>query len=252
MADLEVIHRYCKDNKLSLKNSYFCGCFYCRLIYKSSKITKYVGQKVESAVCSYCGIDSVLGDWDVDISPKLLDAMHQRWFEDNSVKSQEALIEEKFYVKHYHNAKWWNIPFIWIFKTVNELKERLNEFEYPSNRIPYGQYCYTIDRIVYLDGDNHPPTIKTKPCPYWELIDGYHHQENGYCKKTGIKDWEAKGISLLWDGCKECGIKMDDPEDEYVQERILKMTPSNREMQELMQVSNSYPKIAAEELERPW
>lgn len=99
---------------------------------------------------------------------------------------------------HYKGARLYNLPFIWAFKTFNEVQERLNEYYYPSDRIPRGIYCYTYDE-----------NGKAYYCPYLEHVDGYHHQENGYCKKINVKDWEEKYLSLLWDMCKECGIKVD-------------------------------------------
>ena len=80
-------------------------------------------------------------------------------------------------------------------------------------RIPKGMYCYFEGR--------------SEPCPYWRLIKGRPFQANGWCNylgkgdleiveetewvnsKTGdkISGSELPGSSLLWDQCKECGIK---------------------------------------------
>jgi hypothetical protein len=85
--------------------------------------------------------------------------------------------------------------------------------------IPKGMYCYTYDE-----------NGKYKPCPYHELREDRPEQYNGYClfleqgdlelesemeltdEKTGEKikgDQLPFPVSLLWDGCKECGINKD-------------------------------------------
>jgi len=62
------------------------------------------------------------------------------------------------------------------------------------NKIPKGAYCYD----------------ENGTCPFWELRDDKPKQQNGYCRYLNEGDWECKGLSLLWDQCKECGINIDD------------------------------------------
>ena len=71
-----------------------------------------------------------------------------------------------------------------------------------TTKIPFGSYCYDIKEIT----DNG--TIKTIPCPFWELRKDKPEQENGYCHFLKSGDWESEW-SLLWDGVKECGIHDD-------------------------------------------
>lgn len=82
--------------------------------------------------------------------------------------------------------------------------------------IPKGPYCYTYDE----NGEY-------KPCPYHRYIPDRPSQYNGWCdflEKGDIElekemvfmnektEEETPGnelpfpVSLLWDGCKECGI----------------------------------------------
>ena len=68
--------------------------------------------------------------------------------------------------------------------------------------IPTGPYCYHIKEIK---GEK----IETHTCPFWELREDKHEQENGYCHYLKFGDWESEGISLLWDMVKECGINME-------------------------------------------
>lgn len=61
--------------------------------------------------------------------------------------------------------------------------------------IPEGNYCYTR-----VDG-------KFKLCPFWDRFKQFPKQDNGYCHFMKKGDWQDKGIGLLWDQCKECGVK---------------------------------------------
>lgn len=79
----------------------------------------------------------------------------------------------------------------------------------PEDLIPEGMYCYKAQTIDFETG-----RIKIKVCPYWSFRKTKPAQENGYCKYLKKGDWQIRGISLLWDQVKECGIKMDWPEDE--------------------------------------
>ena len=91
--------------------------------------------------------------------------------------------------------------------------------------IPKGAYCYTYENGKFI------------VCPYWDTIEGAPEQADGYChflekgdldieKEMVLKDMktgeETRGdelpfpVSLLWDQCKECGIKNNYSEDELI------------------------------------
>jgi len=58
--------------------------------------------------------------------------------------------------------------------------------------IPKGVYCYRGDYV----------------CPYWDYVQAQGlkgTQNNGYCHYLERGDWDAYGVGLLWDQCKECG-----------------------------------------------
>jgi hypothetical protein len=95
--------------------------------------------------------------------------------------------------------------------------------------IPDGMYCHG------MGSDNE------YICPYWDFDDERPHQENGYCHFMEKGDWNINtegeqhiayskdhpewvddkvsdhpelpqiGWGLLWDQCKECGIKFSLP-----------------------------------------
>lgn len=70
--------------------------------------------------------------------------------------------------------------------------------DYDESLIPKGMYCYNDKGL----------------CPYWRFDPTKPEQESGYCQVLGEGDWEDKGFGLLWDQCKECGIKDDWEEDD--------------------------------------
>ncbi len=103
-------------------------------------------------------------------------------------------------------------------------------------RIPRGPYCYTIKETIRDPSGQNPLMVRSKVCPYWEIRRDLPRQVNGYCRYLDITDEENNnnpdsefictvkgtgekrivkapdmpfGTSLLWDQCKECGIKED-------------------------------------------
>ncbi len=67
-----------------VKQSKVCGCFSCKKIFNASKVIDFVterdGQK--TALCPYCGIDSVIQDANMEVTPELLNTMNREWFGD--------------------------------------------------------------------------------------------------------------------------------------------------------------------------
>ena len=75
-------------------------------------------------------------------------------------------------------------------------EEALSALATLHDLIPAGCYCHDADM---------------KPCPFWAMRADKPHQENGFCYYIDMGDWEFKNWSgLLFDQCKECGIKEDE------------------------------------------
>ena len=83
---LTATHKHCTNNHDAINASKVCGCFYCEATYAPSAVTSYVSG--QDAVCPKCGIDSVLPDASLEITPELLRAMYDRWFEDDITENQ--------------------------------------------------------------------------------------------------------------------------------------------------------------------
>ena len=79
--DCRVAHRFCTNNKPQLLQSSKCGCFYCLEIFAPSEITEWISDSVETAICPYCSVDSVIADSaDFPITKDFLIEMKKYWF----------------------------------------------------------------------------------------------------------------------------------------------------------------------------
>lgn len=74
-------HEHCKSNKKELSNSKLCGCFYCLAVFAPTEIKDYIKEGDGTAICPYCGTDSVIGDASgVPITAEFLKEMQAHWF----------------------------------------------------------------------------------------------------------------------------------------------------------------------------
>lgn len=73
-----------------------------------------------------------------------------------------------------------------IIKVIDE-----TYFLNPKQYIPEGCYCY--------DGDY--------TCVFWDIDFSKDYQDNGYCHYMNECDSDSECTSLIWDMCKECGVK---------------------------------------------
>ena len=81
--ELNAIHKHSFMNRDEVTHSKNCGCFYCERIYPT-----YVMDPEEdftdwgkTALCPYCGIDSVIGDASrIPLSEELLHELYVHFF----------------------------------------------------------------------------------------------------------------------------------------------------------------------------
>ena len=82
--DIIELHKHSIYNEGEIAASTVCGCFYFGHIFKPNSIKDFLMEKnstQRTALCPYCGIDSVIGSASgVEISSKLLKEMHDYWF----------------------------------------------------------------------------------------------------------------------------------------------------------------------------
>lgn len=83
--DLIRAHDKCRLHKTEVTSSERCGCFYCKRIFPPSEIKEWVDKKrhdkEHTALCPYCGIDSVIGSKSgYPIDETFLAKMNEHWF----------------------------------------------------------------------------------------------------------------------------------------------------------------------------
>ena len=77
--ELKSAHSHSIHNKGEIELSSKCGCFSCSRIFLSSEVEDYTDDG-ETALCPYCGVDSVIGDASgFRLSEGFLHSMHKRW-----------------------------------------------------------------------------------------------------------------------------------------------------------------------------
>ena len=73
-------HRFCIHHKEQLLKDTVCGCFYCLSIFDPKEINFWLDPE-GTAICPYCGIDSVIGaSSGYPITKEFLLKMRNHWF----------------------------------------------------------------------------------------------------------------------------------------------------------------------------
>lgn len=68
-------------NKSLVEKSTNCGCYHCGKIFSASDVVEWVDREdPPTALCPFCGIDSVLGDYSIELTPELLAEWKRYWF----------------------------------------------------------------------------------------------------------------------------------------------------------------------------
>ncbi len=77
---LNDLHRHCSLNASELEAGKECGCFFCRRMFPAEEVVEFVDDD-QTALCPYCGIDSVIvAGPDVKITKELLVALRKKYF----------------------------------------------------------------------------------------------------------------------------------------------------------------------------
>lgn len=79
-------HNLSNNHKAQIEKDKLCGCFYCLTIFDPKEIEEWIiddnpCDRVGTAICPYCGIDSVIGESSgFPITKEFLEKMRDRWF----------------------------------------------------------------------------------------------------------------------------------------------------------------------------
>jgi hypothetical protein len=72
--------RFATGNREALAKSKKAGCYYCLTIYAASEVVRFLPPE-DTALCPYCGIDSVLADQSpYELKVEILEELHIFWF----------------------------------------------------------------------------------------------------------------------------------------------------------------------------
>lgn len=78
--DTTAAHEFCAKHKNQIINDEKCGCFYCCKIFSPKEITFWLNEGSGTALCPYCGIDSVIGESSgFPITEEFLNKMNEHW-----------------------------------------------------------------------------------------------------------------------------------------------------------------------------
>lgn len=86
MEDYIEAHNFSNNHMEELKKDNLCGCFYCLKIFLPSDIKEWIiadndCDRFGTAICPYCGIDSVIGESSgYPITKEFLTKMNKYWF----------------------------------------------------------------------------------------------------------------------------------------------------------------------------
>lgn len=79
--ECRLAHRYCAANEAYVHESDKCGCFFCLKTFRARDVVNWLDDSDgKTAVCPYCGVDSVLPDSKVELSKDFLEKMYEVWF----------------------------------------------------------------------------------------------------------------------------------------------------------------------------
>lgn len=84
-TEYHAAHQYSSNHRKQVVDSEVCGCFYCLKVYPPSEIVEWVDEDEnevgQTALCPYCGIDSVIGSASgVSLDKQFFTEMYKIWF----------------------------------------------------------------------------------------------------------------------------------------------------------------------------
>jgi len=63
MQDYIEAHAFSSNHRKELLKDYKCGCFSCLATFHPKEIVEWIDENNNTAICPYCGIDSIIGGY---------------------------------------------------------------------------------------------------------------------------------------------------------------------------------------------
>ena len=86
MKDYIKAHKFSNNHMEQLKKDKVCGCFYCLKVFSPEEIDDWIicnneCDRLGTAICPYCGMDSVIGESSgYPITKEFLQKMQEHYF----------------------------------------------------------------------------------------------------------------------------------------------------------------------------
>ena len=78
---IKAAHLFSSNHRCALQKDHVCGCFYCLEIFDPKEISEWIEDEEGTAICPYCGIDSIIGKSSgYPITKSFLKEMRGYWF----------------------------------------------------------------------------------------------------------------------------------------------------------------------------
>lgn len=117
-------HKHASYHKDEILSSKKCGCFFCCRIFTPIEIYEWIENR-QTALCPYCGIDSVIGDKSgYNIDETFLIKMEKHWFNMEKFRKVNKKINYEYFYKFQNSS------------TETEAYKNIDKF-YENNNINY-------------------------------------------------------------------------------------------------------------------
>lgn len=81
MEDHIKAHKFSANHMRMIRRDKVCGCFHCLEIFHPQEIEEWIADDMGTAICPYCGIDSIIGESSgYPITKEFLKKMRDYWF----------------------------------------------------------------------------------------------------------------------------------------------------------------------------
>jgi hypothetical protein len=89
IEQLITLHKCGIYNRDKIEGTTVCGCFYCKKIFSPKEIKEWTDDG-QTAICPYCGVDSIVcNDPNYMVTEEDLDMLHKYYFECYTTTSSE-------------------------------------------------------------------------------------------------------------------------------------------------------------------